>query len=55
MIMILKKWILGPQRAGLNNKWETGPKDSMLSARYLGFGDLGLGTLDFDARSELLM
>lgn len=45
MIMILKKWILGPQRAGFNNNWETDPKDSMLAARYLGFWGLGLGGL----------
>lgn len=45
MIMILKKWILGPQRAGLNNKGETGPKDSTPAARFLGFWGLGLGDL----------
>lgn len=49
--MILKKWILGPERAGLNNKQETGPRDSMLAARYLGFWGLGLG--DFGIRCSL--
>lgn len=51
MIMILKKWILGPQRAGLNNKREPGPEDSMLAARNLGFWGLGLG--DFGIRYSL--
>lgn len=46
-IMIRKKWILGPQRAGLNNKWEAGPEDSTLSKLLglLGRGARGLQNL----------
>lgn len=54
--MILKKWILAPQREpGLITNEKQAPKTACSQQGSWASGAWGLGALEFDARSVLLM